>query len=294
MATTVTPVSQFVATASLAVRPQDGDDAFMDGGAAPLMPVLQNLFDRTEAARDALINHLSWAEELSITGLSTNTNADFSLVVGAINEVLLYNGSTYVPKAYAGGTIGLSKVESTPANLDNSTWYYLYAFNNAGSLDFQISKTAPNASLTAKSSSAQYRYLGCFVTNSSGAPVLFRMKRHRYIYRRSGITAPGILNVLATATEVGWTDLSVAALVPPHSCIVIIDANLNATGGSAYLDLRTKGDTGDVSLHLLSTTNDVHGSVEMETNSSRVIQYTLALGTGSDSYGQVWVMGFTE
>ncbi len=295
MPTPVVPVSQAVTT--LADRPQDGDDAYMDGGAAPLMPVLQNLFDRTEFAKDVLFGHLSWSGDFSVDAGGTNTV--FVVRIGAINEIVLYNGTSYVARAYGGGTIGLSKVEGAPANLANSTWYYVYAYNNAGALDFEISTSVPNASRTTKGSSNQRRYIGCFRTDGAGAPLPFRASRGQYVYRRSSFAPPGPLKVLdASVVPVGFTNLSLAALVPPHSRLVTLDADVFGGTGSAFINLRTNGDTADSSLFILggngAASGNQHGTVEMETDASQVIQYELALGSGATLIGNIWVMGFLE
>lgn len=285
----LTLVSQWT-TDDIAV-PDDGDDL----EAISVENPIQMLADRVSLARAALLQHMESCARIAVTGSS---NTVFSVVVSGLISMLLDSNGIYRPHwKFSDTTLGLADVEGSPANLSNSTWYYVYAKSpgtNTAAPTLIISTLGPDASQLARSDSLLYRYIGCFVTSSAGVPLPLRASRGRYLYRRSAITAPGPLNVIATATEVGWTDLSLAALVPPHSRVVIIDANLNATGGSAYLDLRTKGDTGDVSLHILSNTNDVHGSVEMETDSSQRVQYTLALGSGSDSYGQIWVMGFVE
>jgi hypothetical protein len=106
------------------------------------------------------------------------SNSSFSLTIGAIQTIVLLNsGGAYHGYSANAATIGASKIEGG-GNLANSTWYYVYAYDNAGTVDYLLSTTAPRASRQYRNSvdGSQYRYLGCFVTNPSGAPLPFRTR----------------------------------------------------------------------------------------------------------------------
>ena len=139
MTATITPVSKHDgATLTRAVA---GERVMMDGGSAPVATLLQAFADRCEFAKDATaFSRPAWAESLYVA--SGGTNSSFTVGIGAISHVQTYRSGTTTHKtyAYAGGTIGASKIEGG-GNLANSTWYYVYAYDNAGSLGFEISTT---------------------------------------------------------------------------------------------------------------------------------------------------------
>jgi hypothetical protein len=298
MATSVVETPRIIAT--LPTRPQDGDDAYMDAGAAPLMPVLQHLYDAAGALRIAALGQMSGGDRLSVDpgGTSTVFAVRVSRIVGLLSR---QTGSTPIYATYTAAetVLDLTDVDGAPANLSNSVFYYVYLFSNGTSTtQAYITTVAPEASLTWRTGAEGVdRYVGCFRTNSSGAPLPMRMHRGRYIYRRSAM-ASDPFRVLSSTTPAGYTDISLATLLPPHARTAILDLNVDAGGGIAYLDLRTKGDTSDVSIHVVAGTTaeggSSHGSIEMETDSAQAVQYELALGTAATLQGQVWVTGFVE
>jgi hypothetical protein len=146
-----------------------GEKAGMDTGPAPLGPILEELVKRAELAKDGVWGHINWSQELSMATGGTNTV--FSLTVGAISCVVLYNNTRYKAFASSGLTATLANTEGPLANLANSTWYYVYLYDSAGTLAVQISSTAPNANRVFKTGDTRYRYIGCFRTNAAGAPL---------------------------------------------------------------------------------------------------------------------------
>ena len=68
-----TSVVETPASSPPSPAPQDGDDAYMDAGAAPLMPVLQHLYDAAGALRIAVLGQMSGGDRLSVDAGGTNT-----------------------------------------------------------------------------------------------------------------------------------------------------------------------------------------------------------------------------
>ena len=296
MTTNITPVSQHDgATLS---RNVDGEDAYMDGGSAPLGTVLQKLADRAEFAKDATaFSRPAWSESLHVA--SGGSNSSFTVGIGAISHVQTYRSGTTTHKvyAYAGGTIGASKIEGG-GNLANSTWYYVYAYDNAGSLDFEISTTVPSANLCIKSGDSTRVYLGCFRTLSTGAPVPMRMARGRYVYRIGAMDATADLLVLNGLSDTSYTAVDCSSFIPPHAKLGTFRAKLVSTTGSArnYVYFQTYGDanTDMIEMHVPGTNGDSSNAVfDLEVDSSRRLQYKVTNNTAApDMYA--WVHGFYE
>ena len=172
MSHALTPAPAYSGTVTV---PDSGDART----AASVETPFQRLTDWAAHACAGVASRIAWSEELSID--PGGTNSTFSLNVGAIQTIVLLNsGGAYHGYSANAATIGASKIEGG-GNLANSTWYYVYAWDNAGTVDYLLSTTAPRASRQYRNSGdgSQYRYLGCFVTNPSGAPIPFRMHRGR-------------------------------------------------------------------------------------------------------------------
>lgn len=295
MTTNIIPVSQHDgATLS---RNVDGEDAYMDGGSAPLGTVLQKLADRTELAKDATaFSRPAWSESLYVA--SGGTNSSFTVGIGAISHVQTYRSGTTTHKvyAYAGGTIGASKIEGG-GNLANSTWYYVYAYDNAGSLDFEISTTVPNANLCIKNVDSTRIYLGCFRTLSTGAPIPMRMKRGRYLYNFSG-SAVADTRVLNAGTATSDTAVDLAGLVPLHSQVATIRAELVSTTGAAinYAYLNTEGESGADEIYLtVPAVNAASSSMVFDiiTDADQDVAYRVTNNTSAPTL-TLFVHGFYE
>ena len=295
MTATITPVSKHDgATLTRAVA---GERVMMDGGSAPVATLLQAFADRCEFAKDATaFSRPAWAESLYVA--SGGTNSSFTVGIGAISHVQTYRSGTTTHKtyAYAGGTIGASKIEGG-GNLANSDWYYVYAYDNAGSLDFEISTTAPASNLCIKNGDSTRIYLGCFPTLSTGAPVPLRMKRGRYVYNFSG-SAAADTRVLNTGSATSNTAVDLAGLVPPHSQVATVRAEAVSTTGAAmnFAYLRTEGESGADEVNLM--VRAVIGAQTVETmdiatDADRRIAYRVSSFTSSPTL-TLFVHGFCE
>jgi hypothetical protein len=292
MSTTVTETAEYANT-TLPDRPQDGEVIYMDAGAAPQWPLWQRPFNRTAHHEAALAAHLSWNGDFAVD--PGGSNSSFTVRIGGITAVNLYGASASKVLAYAGGTIGASKILGG-GNLTNSTWYYVYAWNNAGTLDFEISTTAPDGPRATKSGDATRRYLGCFPTTSAGAPIPLRASRGRYVYRHSG-SAAADTRVLTGGSATSNTAVECAALVPPHSRLAKIRAQLTSTAAAFnYAYLRTEGDSG-ADEHMIPLPNinvaDAVYVADIETDADQDIAYRVTNNSGAPTL-TLWVAGFYE
>ena len=233
MTATITPVSKALVT--LPPRAVAGERMMMDGGAAPLKDVIQNLYDRSQHGIDAAAAQLVWSGSYGVDAGGSATV--FAVNIPTITSVTLITsgGDAYV-HAGGGSAITVTKVEGAPGTLGAvAQWWYVYAFRSGGgSLDFEISTTAPSAGLVFKTGDVTRRYLGCFRTTSAGAPLPVRAHRGRYVYLKQ-VPATAV----TASSSTGYELLSLAGLVPPHSRIALVDVVLT---GSA--NFRSAGDSG--------------------------------------------------
>lgn len=289
---TITPTAEYDAS-SLAVTTESAGGLALRRGPGPLGTFLQKLADRAAFARDAASQKIDWTGEISVD--PGGTNSTFAVNVGAIGSVVLYDGSKYVALFAAATTIGASKI-SGGGNLANSTWYYVYAFNNAGSVDYEISTTAPLASRRTKTGDTTRRYLGCFPTLSTGAPVPLRASRGRYVYRHSG-SAVADTRVLSSGNQTTNTAVDCSALVPPHARLATVRAELVSTATAInYAYVRTDGDSGADEIAIpLPNINAVTTSMifDIELSNSRNIAYRVTNTTGAPGL-TLFVGGFYE
>ena len=272
---TITPVTGHDG-AALTITAESAGGLSLRRGPGPLGTVLQKLADRCDHARDGLAAHLAWNGSLAVSGSAPNS---ISVEVGTIAGVTLFTagGAAYV---HAGGgiTITQTKVEGGGNTLTAAAqWWYVYAFRDGSSLDYQISTTAPSAGLAFKTGGVLYRYLGCFRTLSTGVPIAVRACRGVYRYRRSAQAVADLRVLAASSSATSNTAIACASLVPPHARIAAVRAvvtcgDINYTEGY----LRTNGDGGldEVTVYAPPAVN-ASGSWcgDVETDASQQIAY---------------------
>ena len=260
--------------------------------AASVETPLQTLADWAAHACSAVSSRLAWSEELSVA--PGGSNSSFSIGVGAIQAAVLMRSDGSYRGYFAGATtIGAAKIDGG-GNLTNSTWYYVYVWDNAGTVDYLISTTAPRASQQYRNSvdGNQYRYLGCFRTNSSGAPIPMRMRRGRYVYRLSATVDP-VAYSDSTARGSAY-DVSLAALVPPHARLARVQAIVVSSGAATYMNVFTKADVTDITWRQQAPDGTTtYGEFDIETDSSQAVQITYNVGGGSGN-AKLRVTGFAE
>jgi hypothetical protein len=201
----------------------------------------------------------------------------------------------------------VTELSFTPSSLSNNTWYYVYAFDNAGTIGLGKTTSAPDNNL-AVVQAANQRYLGGFKTNGSGGIYRFRATRGEYLWDITGETA-NAFRVLSNGAATSFTDVSLASFVPPHVRRVKIRAayspNFNSpspTFGTA--SIRTKGGTGgthpfsllgtslDGATGRLATSLDTDNQhLDMLTDSSQAIQYVVS---DANDRMDIHVLGFRE
>lgn len=292
MSTIVVETPRIIAT--LPTRPQDGDDAYMDSGAAPLMPVVQHLYDAAGALRIAALGQMTGGDRFSVDtgGSSTVFAVRISRIVGLLSR---QTGGTVVLATFTAAetVLDLTDVDGLPAALANDTWYYVYAFcDGTATTQAYISTTAPEASLTWRTGAEGVdRYIGCFRTNGSGAPLPVRMHRGRYTYRMSSIGFGLYLSKTITTTVMTAYDFSTG--LPPHARIAHLHLLAVDAAAIPRVQVRTPGDTTDVYVCAGSVIGQsVVATHSVELDSGQDVEAQIANASGNLS--EVDVVGFEE
>ncbi len=184
--------------------PDDGEAAVATAPGVPasrvtLEEVVQALANRDEWIRRSLQGTLKSQPWLRIREGATD------LEIGACTELVL--GEDRLSGASATLALG-----ALPADV----WRYVYAYNDGGALEYEISATAPEAGLVFKSGAGgtNYRYVGAFRTTLLGLVVPFQLVRGR---------ARQTHQVLTGGTSATWATLALRDIastvdaIPPHA-----------------------------------------------------------------------------
>lgn len=294
-----------VPTAAISM-PEDGDDL----DAAVMEVIIQNLGDRSAATIAAVYSHIAWAETLAVAPGGSLTS--FSVEVGAVHRLFGITATGTMRIGASGtATIGVSKVEGTPGTLGASArWWYVYAFlTTAGDVDYAISLTGPGAFGRTKDGDTTRVYLGCFPTDTTGAPFPVTRVGNRTLYRRSGVASvesplgSNGLRAVDGATAVGRTVLDLTSRVPPHSRVALLYGQVLAvasgSSGVGALNLYTAADTTSIALVIEtqaegSGAKGVNGShAEVELTSAQLCAYSVTQSSAA-AVGDLDVLGWLE
>lgn len=314
------PATPYTPTARLRA-----DDPALPNCDAGSVPTHRALLDAYAFERLTMVNRLQWSGDFEVP--PGGTNAAFTINVGAIAYTPLYDvaSDTYLVLTRAAAAVNETRLEGG-GTLANSTWYYVYAYSNAGVIDFEVSSTGPNSTRVHKATGGDAQalakvYLGCFRTSSTGAPFPLRAVRGRYLYRRAyagGFDgdpfASNGMRALSGAADAGPTALDLSPRIPPHARVAILFGSVGAetTAGArvwATLDLFSADDSGGTELaveltaYTSAAANDIAqngAQVEVQTTAAQAIGYAAVRSTagGYSGTGSIWysvdVMGWME
>lgn len=198
----------------------------------------------------AFLDLMSGVLGLRIAGYGRRANVHCScingtdIVVDALGSVILTTG---------GATSWISFLNSTAqtvvaatafgAALGNNTRYYLYAYNNAGTLDFIATTTAPNASRSYENGNTDRIYVTTFVTSGAGVIVPYVQDAQGVRYTTVGSNPSFTMNTGGAV----WTDVNPNAttpMVPSWAQSIALSAILlNTSAANDDFSLRAKSIT---------------------------------------------------
>ena len=223
-----------------------GASPALPDGDAKNVPIERNARDARAYFSDLLLGALDWNGDFGVQPGGAH-NA-FTLDVGAIAAVAVRDADDVLwPHAYGGGTINQTKIAGGGGTLGAvAQWWRVYAYRTVGgSLDFEIATTAPNATRRFKSTDNKYRYVGCFPTDGSGAPLALRTSNGHTVYEEPQNAAS---NLIATTP----TLVSLAAFVPPHARIAKVNLRTFKPNPGAPARICVVGSTSILSASVLT------------------------------------------
>jgi len=206
---------------------------------------------------------------------------------------LVCDGANVIVGAHQGCAMGTSQstalfvADNTAATivlsgLSSTTWYYVYAYNDAGACIYETVTTAPDASLSYKTGDKTRTYVGCFYALTASTARPFRMIGGQYTY---GAENPVSIVALAGGTAASFTDVVLTALLPPHARLAHLYAIVTAGGATDNALIRPKGSS-NTGLPLYPSAC----AVPMATDSGQIIEYQKNSATTLSLY----VLGFDE
>lgn len=128
------------------------------------------------------------------------------------------------PTTLAGGVLGAS------------TRYWVYAYDNAGSLAFTASATAPDAGLRYMTGDTSYWYVSTFITSAGSDVLLYSQDDNNYELVPSADT-----EVLTAGSALGVTAIDTSPVVPAQAVSFWYRGTINATLAGRYANI---GDSG--------------------------------------------------
>jgi hypothetical protein len=265
----------------------------MDTGAAPLMPVLQHLYDAAGALRLGLLGQMAGGDRMSVDPGGTSTV--FAVRVSQIRSVLIQQPSgPWRALSTTGETVlTIADVDGAPANLGSDEWYYVYAYAvGDATARLYITTDPPDDALVWEATSPGLRrYIGCFCTNASGAPLPVSKRGNRYEYDFGAIGNTDITRVLNAGVSTSFAAVACGAVVPQHvnNVRLRLDFAPNAAGNT-YQIRRTGAST----FHKVGTASSTQTHTdEIETLTNSSVQFDYLVSTASASL-TARVLGFCE
>ena len=221
---------------SVTAPPADGDAVSISAGAAPL----RANFMQKMAGRDSYLFNGPFNGFLDhVRAEVTASGTDRTWHLRSVRNLAIHRGDGTINR-FTDGT-GTTSIALT--GLSASTWYYVYAYNNAGVLALEVSATLPEPTLDFKDSDTTRVYLGCFVTDTAGRAVPQFQSGRRYTFRPGFAGLSGV--PLLLGDSVGFSGfISVSARVPDHvRCALVSYYSItNTTTAARTAGVATTGD----------------------------------------------------
>lgn len=254
--------------------PTDGDLA----AAASVNPATQSEADMDYFLLRAIGEQPS---STSSIGLYSVNGAD--IYIGPISNIIVMENGIY--KTLSLGALSLINKAQLGGGLLNypaNTWLYIYAFSNAGIVDFTIVTSPPDGAKLYQQGTDTFKYIGCFKTDGAALVIPFHMQRGIYTYLQS-VNGGGGNNTMETI-------INTSAYVPPTSRSGMFGYYINNSAAAGNFNLITIPGTGGWQGQAPAMTT-FQGSVQLAVDDSRNLRYKVSLGTISLG---LTVFGFYE
>ncbi len=280
---------------SVAVPDEGENVTAVTGGAGngPVRPGFQAHMNRTAALHQAEVQQsLVPRVRISATGADNVVRVTCAGLLAVQQSAA--PGLRYLSIGPTGPGYPLDPTSNGGAvNWPASSWVYIYAYEVGGGVGLLTSTTAPDAGLVFKSDDTSRRYLGCFRTDSAGAPLPIPMTAERGVYR---YVAPQVTAALGTDTV--YTAVALGSFIPPHARRVLMWATaVGESGVGASQDVYFKP-TGTAAEQIAASsprsvagTNSIRGVADLPLFDG-TLSYKVA--GGSTQAATIAVAGFSE
>lgn len=187
---------------------------------AGLIEPFTNVVNGVTASRASLYSYLDWDQRVWTQGTLANTG-NTGIWIGGINAIALFDTTTTPDLVRVFNLSKPTQLNIGGTVLTGGVWYYLYAYVSGGALAFEVSTTAPEQNYFHWKNGALFthRYLGAFVTASTGIPLPFYQLRGEHRYAFDEITPTGANSLIPWGPVVGpgTTHVDISARIPPFS-----------------------------------------------------------------------------
>ena len=269
-----------------------GGTPVIPDGPAKNAPLWRKVYDTLLGLRDAVLGTLLWSGDFAVSGSAAN---NFTVTLGAISCAIVYDGTNYVPLAYAGGTIDQTAVQGGGGTLGAAVdWWHVYLYSNAGSAAFEISQTAPTGNRVFKTGDNTRRYLGRFRTNGSGVPLAVTATHGHYLYRVDQAVKLSGNDTSRTAVIVRPDSTTEESLIPTDVKLARMYFQYDAqSGGDRTLSIYN-ANTSTVSTTLVGknvgAAQTIQAEMMVEVDSSQQFAYATSSGASTmNAYCRGWV-----
>lgn len=225
-------------------RPDDLDDAYLDGGPFPLWPIVQETANRTDHLHRASYGLLVGGDRLTVVG-TANTGV-IGVTVSMIEALALLDPSP-VPPVWRVQSVPETSLDLGVQVLAANTHYNVFARIQGGAVGYEVvsAATAPvSASGLWKLGAADtHRFIGTFCTNGAGVPLPMFVRKGRAHYVFSAIPNNGVHRVLSVGgtSATVFTTVSCAAVVPSHARVARLFVIFDPDVAGDFVYFRTTG-----------------------------------------------------
>lgn len=196
--------------------PNDGEIA----NSASLTQFVSPLVDDVEAFR--LLTY-GGGMRRRVTGTDNTT-----MMIKPIGAVVLRTGGVW--KAYPHTvTTMVNPTAMAGGALAASTRYWVYAYDNAGALDFTVSTTAPDAGLHYMTGNTAYFYVSMFCTTGLANLMQYAQTDEEYVLAAA--------NVLTNGNAVVNTPIPISSCVPSQATRLRYRATINTSAAGRHADI---------------------------------------------------------
>lgn len=273
-------------------RPDDLDDAYMDGGPYPLWPILQELANRSDFFQRAIYGLLVGGGKLTVTG-AANTGV-IGVTVGMIEAITLKDTAPN-PDVWRVSSVPETSLNIGGTVLANDTWYNIFAKIQGGAVTYEVVDAATNpvnpSGVWKTGGADTHRFMGAFPTGPTGIPLPLRACHGRYRYLFSAIANNNIHRVLSVAgtSAIAWAPVSCAAVVPPWARVARLFVQFDPDVAGNILYLRTTGTSAFARAFPGPVSDVVAFETDIELNANQEFDYQVTAALDGVT---IYVVGF--